>query len=61
LFDVQQVGFFVSGWDVPHTHVHVVPMHEPKDITSKNTLEESTPQFTEDEFAKTVTWITQAL
>ena len=29
----------VAGWDVPHTHVHVVPMNDTGDITSKRMLE----------------------
>ena len=24
----QKVGLLVAGWDVPHTHIHVVPMNE---------------------------------
>ena len=36
----KRVGMFVSGWDVPHAHVHVVPMDDPKDITSKRILED---------------------
>jgi len=61
LFNVPQVGFFISGWDVPHTHVHVVPMKDSKDITSKPILDKTAPKFTEIEFAKTVEKITQAL
>jgi len=61
IFNVPQVGFFVSGWDVPHTHVHVVPMKDSKDITSKPLLDKTAPKFTEVEFAKTVEKITQAI
>ncbi len=61
LFNVPQVGFFISGWDIAHTHVHVVPMKDSKDITSKPLLDKTAPKFTDTEFAKTVEKITQAL
>lgn len=35
----KKVGLMVAGWDVPHAHVHVVPMHDYHDITSKRILE----------------------
>ena len=35
----KKVGLIVAGWDVPHTHVHIVPMHDYHDITSKSLLE----------------------
>lgn len=35
----KKVGLIVAGWDVPHTHIHVVPMHDYNDITSKSILE----------------------
>lgn len=35
----KKVGLIVAGWDVPHTHVHIVPMHDYHDITSKSMLE----------------------
>lgn len=34
-----KVGLIIAGWDVPHTHVHIVPMHDYHDITSKSMLE----------------------
>ena len=34
-----KVGIIIAGWDVPHTHIHVVPMHDYHDITSKALLE----------------------
>lgn len=38
----KKVGLMVMGWDVPHAHVHVVPMESTGDITSKALLEGST-------------------
>lgn len=35
----KKVGVMVVGLDVPHTHIHVVPLHDGGDITSKATLE----------------------
>jgi histidine triad (HIT) family protein len=34
-----KVGLLVAGWDVPHAHVHVVPMHAYHDLTSKQILD----------------------
>ena len=34
-----RVGLVVVGFDVPHAHVHVVPMHDYHDITSMAILE----------------------
>jgi histidine triad (HIT) family protein len=35
----KKVGLIVAGFDVPHTHIHIVPMHDYHDITSKSLLE----------------------
>ena len=35
----KKVGLIIAGFDVPHTHVHIVPMHQYHDITSKSLLE----------------------
>lgn len=35
----KRVGLVVAGWDVPHCHIHVLPMEDSKDITSKKELE----------------------
>lgn len=34
-----RVGVIVAGFDVRHAHVHLVPMHDYHDITSKSLLE----------------------
>ncbi len=31
----QKVGLVIAGFDVPHTHVHVAPMYDYHDITSR--------------------------
>ncbi|MEK7504824.1 MAG: HIT domain-containing protein [Patescibacteria group bacterium] len=47
----KRVGMMTIGWDVPHTHVHVVPMQEPGDITSKVLLEKRCGEPTTQELA----------
>ena len=36
----KKVGLLIAGWDVAHTHVHVVPMQDYHDLTSRRYLEE---------------------
>jgi histidine triad (HIT) family protein len=31
----RKVGLIIAGFDVPHTHIHVVPMRDYHDITSQ--------------------------
>ena len=33
------VGMLVAGFDIPHVHVHLVPMHQFHDITSKKIID----------------------
>lgn len=37
--EAKRVGLSIVGFDVPHAHVHVIPLHEADDITSKRRLE----------------------
>jgi histidine triad (HIT) family protein len=37
----QKVGVVIAGFDVPHTHVHLIPMHAYHDITSQAYLDPS--------------------
>ena len=46
----KRVGLAVMGWDVPHAHVHVVPMNDAQDITSKKILEGTLLHPTPQEF-----------
>jgi histidine triad (HIT) family protein len=34
-----KVGLLVSGFDVAHAHLHVVPLHEAHDLTSRRLLD----------------------
>ncbi|GMV16991.1 MAG: diadenosine tetraphosphate (Ap4A) hydrolase [Polyangiaceae bacterium] len=38
-FQPKKVGIVVAGFDVPHAHVHVIPMHDYHDVTSRALLE----------------------
>lgn len=35
----KKVGLIIAGWDIPHAHIHIVPMQDYHDITSKSMLE----------------------
>ena len=49
----KRVGLKVEGWDVPHAHIHVVPLLDPGDITSKRTLGGSLLNPTPDDLKET--------
>lgn len=48
----RKVGLVVAGFDVPHTHVHVVPMHHYHDITSRAYLSGGRAAPEEEELAR---------
>ncbi len=48
----KRTGLFIAGWDVPHTHVHVVPMNDYHDITSKRFADLESPKPSEEELAE---------
>ena len=47
----KRIGMLVAGWDVPHAHVHIVPMEDFHDLTSKILLENRRGNPTQDELA----------
>ncbi len=47
-----KVGLAIAGWDVPHAHVHVLPMYDRLDITSKSIVEGTRATPTESELAE---------
>ncbi len=53
VFNPQKVGLMVAGWDVPHAHVHVVPMEDHQDITSRSTYLEENKIPSAEELANT--------
>ena len=46
LYGVARVGFVFSGNDVAHVHAHVIPLHEPTDVTSRRFIAERELTFT---------------
>lgn len=44
-FTPKKVGIVIAGFDVPHTHIHIIPMHEPNDITSQKYIEGEVKSF----------------
>ncbi len=56
----KKVGLLVAGWDVSHTHIHVVPMQDSFDLTSKRYLDHEQKTATTEELeriAKRITFI----
>ncbi len=49
----KKVGLLVAGWDVPHAHVHVVPMNDYHDLTSKKLMEKTLLAPSDEELSKT--------
>lgn len=39
LYEPKRVGLLIAGFDSPHVHVHLLPMHQFHDITSKKILD----------------------
>ena len=53
----KRIGVAVLGLEVPHAHVHLVPLNSEKDLDfSKSKL-----QFSSEEFASTAKWISDAV
>lgn len=53
-FHPHKVGMIAAGWDVPHAHIHVVPMHDYHDITSKQLLKGERASPSDEELADTL-------
>lgn len=51
----KKVGLIIAGWDVPHTHIHIVPMLDYHDITSKSMLDGKRANPTDEELRQTLT------
>ncbi len=47
----KKVGLVVAGLDVPHAHVHIIPMHDYHDITSKSLMEGKKANPSDEELA----------
>jgi len=47
----KKVGLVVAGLDIPHTHIHIIPMHNYYDVTSKSILEGKRANPSDEELA----------
>ena len=57
----QKVGLVIAGFDVPHAHVHVLPMHDYNDITSRRYIEGTIVRPDDAELARFAAEIRNAL
>lgn len=48
----KKVGLIIAGWDVPHAHIHIVPMQDYHDITSKSMMEGKRANPSDEELAE---------
>jgi histidine triad (HIT) family protein len=48
-YNPKRVGLLVQGFEVAHAHIHVVPLHESTDVTSKKLLEGTALEPSPDE------------
>lgn len=60
-FQPRKVGMLAAGFDVAHAHLHVLPMYDYHDITSKIILEGKRPNPSEKELGTTADQIRQGL
>jgi histidine triad (HIT) family protein len=60
-YQPQKVGMLAAGFDVAHAHIHVLPMYDYHDITSKIILEGKRQNPSEKELRTTADQIRQGL
>jgi histidine triad (HIT) family protein len=60
-YQPRKVGMLAAGFDVAHAHLHVLPMYEYHDITSKVILEGRRANPTEEELQMAAEQIQQGL
>jgi histidine triad (HIT) family protein len=56
-----KVGLLIAGFDVPHTHVHVIPLHDYHDVTSRRLLDRTLAPASTDELSANAARLTAAL
>lgn len=61
IYQPKKVGMLAAGFDVAHAHIHVLPMYDYHDITSKVILEGRRADPTEEELRVTAVRIRQGL
>ena len=57
----KKVGVLIAGWDISHVHIHIVPMHDYHDLTSKSLLEGKRANPTDKELAKVAVKLTKEI
>ncbi len=61
MYQPKKVGMLAAGFDVAHTHIHVLPMYDYHDITSKVILEGKRANLTEGELQMVAAQIKRGL
>ena len=61
IYQPKKVGMLAAGFDVAHAHIHVLPMYEYHDITSKVILEGRRANPTEEELQAAAEQIQQGV
>ena len=56
LYGVDRVGFAFTGIHVAHAHAHVIPMHDPQDVTSTQYIVQKDLTFTMPPQARKRNW-----
>lgn len=47
----KRVGLIITGFDVPHTHIHLIPLNSEKELTSQSLKASGLPYPSAEEFA----------
>ena len=61
VYSPKKVGLAVAGFDVPHAHVHIIPLHDYHDLTSKRLLEGTLEAATREDLGANARKIRDAL
>jgi len=61
LYQPKKVGMLAAGFDVAHSHLHVLPLYDSHDMTSKVLLEGQRTHPTEDDLRRTAERIERGL
>ena len=57
----KRMGLALTGWDVPHVHVHVVPMIDTRDITAEQLIDGANEPADTEELAKIASTLSAAI
>lgn len=61
IYKPRKVGLLAAGFDVDHVHVHVLPMHDYHDITSRAILDGTLVQAAQSELEREASVIRSVL